>query len=72
MSKPDLIPLKDMDRAVDLAESRFNASKEARESMAVIYHHRGLVFEKLGNQRQADEDFERAEKFGYDPENGVF
>lgn len=47
-------------------------AKLAREHMAVVYHHRGLVSDALGNQDEAQEDFQRALEYGYSPEDGVW
>ncbi len=40
-------------------------------SLAVIYHHRGEVYEKLGKEEQAKGDFELAEQYHYEPEVGT-
>ncbi len=49
---------------------RFEQSAE--ENLAVLYQHRGLVYEMLGREEEAAEDFRRAEEFGYSPEDGVW
>lgn len=42
------------------------------ETLAVIYHHRGLVQEKLGHAADAAADLKRAKQLGYNPAEGVF
>lgn len=42
------------------------------QELAVMYHHRGQLHEKLGNQEQAQADLERGDKLGYNPAEGVF
>lgn len=42
------------------------------EGSAVLYHHRGQVYEALGKQSAADKDFRKAKELGYDPANGVW
>jgi hypothetical protein len=42
------------------------------ENLAVMYHHRGEVHEKLGQDEAAAADFKQADKFGYDPAKGIF
>lgn len=42
------------------------------ENLAVMYHHRGEVYEKLGRSGEAQQDFELATKLGYNREQGVF
>jgi tetratricopeptide (TPR) repeat protein len=37
-----------------------------RESLAMMYHHRAEIHNKLGQQAESDEDTRRAETFGYD------
>jgi hypothetical protein len=48
------------------------AMTQQRHNLAVIYHHRGLVYERIGKTRQAQADLERARQLGYDPEKGVW
>ncbi|MCC7086776.1 MAG: hypothetical protein IT427_17385 [Pirellulales bacterium] len=45
--------------------------QELDESLAVMYHHRQLIYRKLGQDSEADQDFRRAEQLGYDPAKGV-
>lgn len=45
---------------------------KTRHVLAVLYHHRGLIYEKLGKSEEARADLELAENLGYDPENGVW
>ena len=37
-----------------------------------MFHHRGLVYEKLNQPEKAAEDIKRGDEFGYDPDRGVF
>jgi tetratricopeptide (TPR) repeat protein len=79
--------MSDMQRAVHLAEEelayldRFAKSipakqyerrkREANESLSVLYHHRGEVYEKLGKRSEAEADLRRATELGYNPAEGV-
>ena len=38
----------------------------------MLYHHRGLVYEKLGQKERADEDLRRTDQYGYSPEDGIW
>jgi tetratricopeptide (TPR) repeat protein len=40
--------------------------------LAVMYHHRGEVYEKLGRLDEAASDLNKAEKLGYNPDEGVY
>lgn len=46
--------------------------RSLREGLAVLYHHRGLAYEKLGRTEEAAKDFAHAKELGYDPESGVW
>ena len=46
--------------------------RQLDESSAVHYQHRGLIYEALGKTKAAEDDFRRARRLGYDPENGVW
>jgi tetratricopeptide (TPR) repeat protein len=61
--RPDLFGRGEFD---DLAEDRTD------ESLAVMYHHRGEIYQKMDNDEQADKDIKRAELLGYNRESGVF
>jgi len=41
-------------------------------AIAVMLHHRGLIHEAVGRERQAAEDFEMARRKGFDPTRGIF
>ena len=41
-------------------------------ALAVMHHHRGLACRAIGLDRQAAQDFEVAERKGFDPARGVF
>ena len=47
-------------------------AKQGREELAVLYYHRALVVEALGQQTDAKRYFRLADEFGYDPEEGVW
>jgi hypothetical protein len=36
-----------------------------------MYHHRGLVQQKLGHDAEAQDDLRRGEQMGYNPARGV-
>ncbi len=42
------------------------------EGLAVIYFHRALVHDRLGNKLEADADLHSAAELGYSPEEGVW
>jgi len=48
------------------------AQLELDHSLAVMYHHRGEIYEKLGQKDRAEADLRRGENLGYDPARGVF
>ena len=54
------------ERVVDRLE------QSAEQNLAVLYQHRGLIYEKLGRSDDAAEDFRRAQEYGYSPEDGVW
>ena len=37
----------------------------------MLYQHRGLVLQAMGDEEAAASDFEHAQEFGYDPQQGV-
>jgi tetratricopeptide (TPR) repeat protein len=47
-------------------------SRSIDQGLAVLYHHRGLVQEKLGHRDEATEDLKAGDKLGYDPDSGVW
>ena len=54
-------------------KSRFEYMRRTdKESMAVLYHHRGLAYERVDESELATKDLERAKRMGYDPEKGVW
>ncbi|HTQ39669.1 MAG TPA: tetratricopeptide repeat protein [Pirellulales bacterium] len=78
--------LKDLKRAILLSESdrrRLQTQqfmdprewtlrmKEMEHNLAVMYHHRGLVYDKLGHKDDADHDLRHAQELGYNPAQGV-
>jgi tetratricopeptide (TPR) repeat protein len=78
----------DMDRALADAEAEFRAFKAREKpgdprlwaiqekvleaNLAVIYHHRGLVYQQLGQLETAEHDLSRADELGFSPEDGVW
>ena len=42
------------------------------QSRAVLYHHRGLVYQQLGRETEAERDLTLAQELGYDPERGIW
>jgi hypothetical protein len=46
--------------------------RQARESLAVMLHHRGLTLRQLEKPEDAKRDLSRAEQLGYNPAKGVF
>ncbi len=79
--------LADLDRAVEMRELqkrrlleqqfRFDLRrlqyelKQTDGDLAVMYHHRGLVQEKLGHDGPAQDDLRRGDQLGYNPARGV-
>ena len=49
------------------AESRASILRSLDENLAVMYHHRGLIHEKLGNAAQAKADLAKGDELGFDP-----
>jgi tetratricopeptide (TPR) repeat protein len=41
-------------------------------SLAVMYHHRGQIHDKLGNAEKAQDDLRRGDELGYNPAKGVY
>jgi tetratricopeptide (TPR) repeat protein len=80
--------LADLDRAIALTEAEGPRSlqhrgfgqgvaseldlRRYRENLSVLYHHRGLVQQSLGNEDLSQRDFERGKELGYNPSAGVF
>jgi tetratricopeptide (TPR) repeat protein len=65
-------------------EQRYSAQFEERyrTNLAVMYHHRGEIYQKLAEdeknkdradfKRKAEADLRHADQFGFDPKSGVF
>jgi tetratricopeptide (TPR) repeat protein len=70
--------LKDMNQALaqlsqfERAEVDQAARLELDHSLAVMYHHRGEIYQTLGQNDKAQVDIRRGENLGYDPAHGVF
>ncbi|HWC89461.1 MAG TPA: tetratricopeptide repeat protein [Pirellulales bacterium] len=47
-------------------------AQELDQALAVMYHHRGEIYQKLGKSQQASDDLARGDKLGYNPAEGVF
>lgn len=56
---------------IDHAPLKFRR-RSLDESMSVLLHHRGLVYQAIGKVVAAEKDLEQAKRLGYDPENGVW
>lgn len=82
------LALEDLDKAIELTvewqtmtapelQAAQRAVAEARQrqfdhELAVMYHHRGQVLEKLGRQDEGKSDLDRGDQLGYNPAAGVF
>jgi tetratricopeptide (TPR) repeat protein len=70
--------LADMNRALaqldqfDGAVLEQAARLELDHNLAVMFHHRGEIYQKLGQKDKAEVDIRRGENLGYDPAHGVF
>ncbi|HET6881680.1 MAG TPA: tetratricopeptide repeat protein [Pirellulales bacterium] len=75
----------DLNQAIELAQQGLDAAlplvpaprraatqTQFNHEMAVMYHHRGEVFAKLGQQDAAKSDLDRGDQLGYNPAAGVF
>ena len=68
--------LEDLQKAIRLVEFpppqfSFRSRDEIKRNLAVMYHHRGLIYQKLEQADKAKDDFERAARWGYDPASGA-
>ena len=45
--------------------------QETDESLAVMYHHRALIYKQLGREQEAEKDFSESKALGYDPAKGI-
>lgn len=60
-------------RGMNMTREQFaGALKQMRESLGVMYHHRGEVYEALKRAEDAAEEKARGVEYGYNPEQGVF
>ena len=82
--------LEDMRMAIRIEEGRqysvqYDEQEQRllhRRNLAVMYHHRGEIYEKFADdeknkdradfKQKAEIDFHRADQLGFDPKNGVF
>jgi tetratricopeptide (TPR) repeat protein len=48
------------------------ALRALNEQLSVLYHHRGLVYQKLNQPEKARADLDQARRLGYDPGKGVW
>jgi tetratricopeptide (TPR) repeat protein len=64
--------LKDLERAIETL-NRFEPLPRATimRSLAVMYHHRGLIYQALGQNKEAQHDLKLGDQWGYNPANGV-
>jgi tetratricopeptide (TPR) repeat protein len=69
--------LKDLNRAIAMTmvdQSRVRSSimeEKLNEDLAVMHHHRSLVYQAQGKTQEAEADMKLAKELGYDPEAGV-
>ncbi len=63
----------DLNEALEMIDALREQQRVAipESSLAVIYHHRGEVYEKLGKEEQSQQDFELAKQYHYEPEVGT-
>jgi tetratricopeptide (TPR) repeat protein len=61
-----------LDAAKVTGKPRERELKLFDHNLAVMYHHRGEIHEKLGNQEEAKADLKKALEMGYNHEAGVF
>jgi len=59
------------------ADQRHRSSRGFRQRriehrLAVYYHHRGLIHQRLGNSAEAQADLARAKTLGYNPAKGIW
>ena len=54
-----------------LEQAVIDKIKQEREHLAVIYHHRYRILEKLGQKQKSERDHQRAMQLGYNPAEGV-
>jgi len=60
-------------RRLNMSREQYaGALQEMRESLGVMYHHRGEVYEALKRADDAAAEKARGVEFGYNPEKGVF
>ncbi|MGH7140542.1 MAG: hypothetical protein ACREHD_32815, partial [Pirellulales bacterium] len=77
--------LADLDEAIELSNSsqermisavppsrRAAVQKQFNHELAVMYHHRGQIYEKLGRTAEAKSDLDHGDDLGYNPAAGVF
>lgn len=59
---------------LEQAPAKFQPYWERRlnQGLAVMHHHRGQVYEKLGRQDESRSDLDLATQLGYNPAEGVF
>lgn len=57
-----------------LRNGRFRVEQldRIKENLAVMYHHRGEIYQQQGKTDEATKDFAIADQFGFDPENGIY
>jgi tetratricopeptide (TPR) repeat protein len=58
-------------RRIDARQIAFYMER-LNQDLAVMYHHRGEVRQKLGQDEAAAADLKQADKLGYDPDKGIF
>ncbi|MBI1901368.1 MAG: hypothetical protein HYS13_09695 [Planctomycetia bacterium] len=48
-------------------EAASRQRQRLRETLGTLHHHRGLIYEKLGKQAEAEQDFKKRDEYGFDP-----
>lgn len=76
--------LKDLEKAIDITEAQLGGDdlglgfrrdrqlQALEESLGEMIHHRGEVYEKLGEKKKAEADFRAAQRYGFNPSEGVY
>jgi tetratricopeptide (TPR) repeat protein len=59
-------------RQIESAESIETQREQARMSLAVMLYHRGLVYEAIDKQEQAESDYAKVRELGFEPNEGLY
>lgn len=66
----DLVGRGNRRRREDLVE--VSKLQSIEHNLAVMYHHRGEIYEKQDKPKEAKRDFDAAEELGFNPDEGVY